>query len=62
MSFGIFHLKSQNENYGLVFTASGRVIKPKLCRSRPTGLWAGYAPGLHKFCRDKNRICIILIY
>ena len=28
------------------------MIKRKLCRFRRTGLWAGYTPGLHKFCRD----------
>ena len=37
------------------FITSGRVIKRKICRPRPTGLWAGYAPGYNPawhYCKE----------
>ena len=32
------------------------MIKPKICRPRPTGLWAGYAPGVLYISNDNNEM------
>ena len=44
-------LAQANNTY---FITSGRVIKPKICMSGPTGLWAGYTPDFYFASVHKN--------
>ena len=47
----------------LISCLAHRVIKPKICRHGPTGLWAGHAPGNQKLfntdlCQTDTWLCL----